>query len=56
MFHVDFALMSSEEQALDALQAAVAKQGDVVRSLKAEVKDGKAEKVGSIMYSTILDL
>lgn len=34
------------EQAIADLQAAAAKQGDVVRSLKASAKDGKAEKVG----------
>lgn len=33
-----------EKQFLDA-EAAAAKQGDTVRSLKASLKDGKAEKV-----------
>jgi hypothetical protein len=33
------------EGAIADLQAHVAKQGDVVRSLKAHAKDGKAEKV-----------
>ena len=28
-------------------QAAASKQGDTVRSLKASLKDGKADKVGS---------
>ncbi len=31
-------------------QAAAAKQGDTVRSLKASLKDGKAEKVRSIIF------
>lgn len=31
--------------ALDAAQAAATKQGDTVRSLKALLKDGKADKV-----------
>jgi microcystin degradation protein MlrC len=33
------------EKAIQAAQEDVAKQGDVVRSLKASLKDGKAEKV-----------
>ncbi len=33
------------EAAIEAAQAAVTKQGDQVRSLKANVKDGKATKV-----------
>lgn len=31
-------------------QAAAAKQGDTVRSLKASLKDGKADKVGFDTY------
>jgi glycyl-tRNA synthetase len=38
--------MASElEQQIEVAQAAVSKQGDSVRALKALVKDGKAEKV-----------
>lgn len=33
------------QQAIEAAQEAVTKQGDTVRSLKAELKDGKVEKV-----------
>lgn len=33
------------EKGIDAAQEAVSKQGDSVRSLKALLKDGKAEKV-----------
>lgn len=37
---------SDLEAAVLAAQEAVARQGDVVRSLKADAKDGKADKVG----------
>ena len=41
--------MASDHTALETefhdAQAAVAKQGDTVRSLKADVKDGKADRV-----------
>lgn len=36
------------EAAIEAAQAAVTKQGDQVRSLKANVKDGKATKVWGV--------
>lgn len=35
------------EHQITQLQQAAAKQGDVVRSLKAQAKDGKAEKARS---------
>lgn len=35
------------EKDIEAAQEAVTKQGDTVRSLKASLKDGKAEKAGS---------
>ena len=37
--------MTDLTQALKDAQEAVTRQGDAVRSLKASVKDGKAEKV-----------
>lgn len=36
------------ELAIQQAQEAVTRQGDTVRSLKASLKDGKAEKVGSM--------
>jgi hypothetical protein len=37
--------MADLEQQIQDAQAAVAKQGDTVRSLKASLKEGKVEKV-----------
>ena len=39
---------ASLEQDLVVAQAAVTKQGDTVRSLKASLKEGKADKVSPI--------
>jgi hypothetical protein len=39
-------MVATLEQEITDLQEAAAKQGDVVRSLKAQAKDGKADKVG----------
>ncbi len=39
---------------LQAAQDAVTKQGDIVRSLKASAKDGKAEKARALSMATFL--
>ena len=43
---------SSLEQDLTVAQAAVTRQGDTVRSLKASLKEGKAEKVSQAERSS----
>lgn len=40
------------EKAIQEAQEAVTKQGDTVRSLKASLKDGKAEKVLRLFVKT----
>jgi hypothetical protein len=41
------AAVEAVEQAIQKSQASVSQQGDIVRSLKASLKDGKAQQVGS---------
>lgn len=41
------------QKALEAAQEAVTKQGDTVRSLKAELKDGKVDRVSRRPVPTI---
>ena len=46
---------ASLEQDLVVAQAAVTKQGDTVRSLKASLKEGKADKVSTRSLFNLLD-
>lgn len=47
------ATVEAVEQAIQKSQASVSQQGDIVRSLKASLKDGKAQQVGGAAAASV---